>query len=133
MFFKCFFPSQKQLADAEARANEGGSFDVALWEAFSKADPTNRAKLAYMYHWLRPFDTNDDVHFSHTYDPIWTESVERHGKRVYYVVKASQADIIRDAVKEYEETHLTSFAEWFSFIGNLIHTHDARIIDIINV
>lgn len=93
----------------EARAKQGGSFDIALWEAFLKADPTNRAKLAYMYPWLRPFDVNDEECFTHNYDPLRVESIERHGKRVHYAVKASQAHIIRDAVKEYEETHLTSF------------------------
>lgn len=121
------------MQDIEARAKQGGSFDLSLWEAFLNADPTNRAKLAYMYKWLRPFDVNDVAHFSQMYDPLRTESIERHNKRIYYVVKSSQADIIRDAVKEYEETHLTTFADWFQFIGTLIHTHDAKIIDILNV
>lgn len=114
----------------EARAKKGGSFDVALWEAFIAADPTNRAKLAYLFPWLRPFDVNDACSWAHNYDPIQIESIERHGKTIYFAVKASQVEIIMNAVKEYEEINLSVFANWFDFISTLLRGHDAKIIEI---
>lgn len=133
MMFSYFKPTQAQLDAIEERAKRGGSFDFKLWDAFLAADGGNRAKMAYMFPWLRPLDEDDEVHRSHIYDPIWIESVENHNRRVYFAVKASQVKFIRELLEDYKETNLSTFAEWFAYVGTIIQSHDSRIIDIKNV
>ena len=128
MFTQLYNPTARQLEDAEKYYKNSGSFDAAIWEAFTKADARNKAKLAYMYPSLRPFDWNveETVYRDYDTDTIVRELFSGYGKQITVYILRSRLD---DLIASFESINETSanFDEWIKRAIAILNADNAYI------
>ena len=128
MFTQKYNPTARQLEEAEKSYKNSGGFDAAIWEAFTLADATNKAKLAYIYPSLRPFDWGADetVYQSYYTDSIVKESLLGYGKEITIYILRSRLDEVKLDVQNINET-AGDFDEWIKRVIAILNADNAYI------
>ena len=128
MFTQLYNPTARQLEEAEKAYKNSGSFDAAVWEAFTLADARNKAKLAYVFPNLRPFDweANETLCQSYYTDRIVKESFLGYGKEITIYVLRSRLEEVRLDVQSINET-AGDFDEWIKRIISTLNSDNAYV------